>query len=92
MIVEWIVGLFTSIGEWIVSLFPPPPDGFTDVVAQLDDRVNSVMVQGAGLGPWLDWVFALTVVGIVVAIWLVGIIVRLIRWVISFVPTMSGGT
>lgn len=92
MIVEWLMTLSANIAEWLLSLFPPAPDGIADVVSQLDDRVNSVMVQAAGLGPWLDWVYALVVVGIVTSIWVVGIVVRLIRWVISFIPTMSGGT
>lgn len=92
MIVEWFVGLFVGVGEWILGLFPIAPPDMADVVAQFDDRVNQVMGQAAGLGPWLDWVYALLVVGVVVSIWLVGILIRLIRWLLSLVPTMSGGT
>lgn len=88
MIVEWIASVGSSIAAFIAGLFPAwsPPDWLTGFGSQ----VQSVLVPAAGLGVWLPFALAGTVVASVVATWVVCFGIKLILRVGSHVPVFGG--
>ena len=89
MITEWIMNLGIGIAEWFISLFgtEPPPEWISSITTWLGQLMGSV----SGLGAWLPWGIAITVAGVVLALWLAGFVIKGLRWVLGLIPTMGGG-
>lgn len=83
MIVEWFLDLVNTVGAWLISLFPvwTPPEFFV----QLDTKVNAFFAGFEGLGVWADWAYLGIVVGSVLAVWLLGLTIKLFRAAASYV-------
>ena len=92
MILEWIAEVGAGLMLWFISLFPTADPSLGDFLVTFDNRVNEVLGLTSGMGAWLDFGFALTVASLVIGVWLIALAIRGIRWIISFIPTMSGGT
>lgn len=88
MIVEWIVGLATTVWAWFGSLWPDwTPPAF---LVGVDNQVNDLLANSAGLGSWVDWPFVLACVGAVLAVWLITLIVKIALRVASYIPFFGG--
>lgn len=89
MIPEWFMGLGVGIAEWFLSLFGTgePPE----FLSQLSTWLGGLISAASGFGAWVPWAFALTVATIVVSLWLLGFVVKGVRWLIGLIPTMGGG-
>lgn len=88
MIVEWLLGLASTITQWFWSLWPDwtAPAFLTDVSSQ----INGVLSNLAGVGAWVDWPYVLAVVAAVLIAWGLGFGVKVIRAVASYLPFIGG--
>lgn len=88
MIVEWIVKAALTIVQWLVSLFPSweVPGWLTG----FDVQVNNITAQIGGMGSWVDWVFILSVVGTVLAVYGIIFGIQMIRTGAAHVPFFGG--
>ena len=89
MITEWIMSIGVSIAEWFISLFGTgePPEWLSTITTWLGTLMASVV----GLGAWVPWGLLITVSTGVFAVWLIGFLVKGVRWLIGLIPTMGGG-
>lgn len=91
MIAEWFLGLMESLSTWFLNLFPENPE-LENFAADAVGVVQSALDSASGLGAWLDWVYALVVAGLIASIWLIGLIIKVLRWLVGLIPTMGGGS
>lgn len=88
MITEWVVNIGIAIAEWWVSLIPD-----WDVPAELislDDTVNGFFDQWSGLGVWAPWALLGICAGIAIGTWVLGVTVKAIRAIASYIPFFGG--
>jgi len=89
VIVEWIMGLGSGISGWIASLFPTdfevPP-----FLANLDTMINDLLEGLTGIGAWVDWVFIIATVSVVIGVWLLAFGVKIIRAIVAHAPFVGG--
>jgi hypothetical protein len=90
VLTQWFLDLAAGFYGWALSLLPsgPPPAWIVGFRARLGDVLDGL----DGMGSWLDWSFALTVVLAVVGAWAVVLVVRAVRWLVGWIPTMGGGS
>ena len=87
MIVQWGIGIVSGIVAWVVGLFPTiaPPSWLTDA--------NSSLATAAGyvgsMGTWVPVPLVITVAGAVLACWVVGFGIKVVRILLSFL--LAGG-
>lgn len=88
MIVEWLVGLAASMGGWVGSLFPDwtPPAW----LSQVSSQVNGLIANLNGVGAWADWAYILVVVSTVLSVWVVALLVKTARALVSYLPFFGG--
>jgi len=91
MISEWFLGLLDTVGVWFFSLFPADA-AITSFVSDASSVIQDAIDAANGLGAWLDWGYALLVSSIVASVWLIGLVIKVARWLLGLVPTMGGGT
>lgn len=89
MVIEWLYSLLDGMAQWFLQQFPADPQ----VISFIRDAAG--VIQGAltnaqGLGAWVDWAYLILVFGIVTGVWLIGILIKVIRWLIGLIPTMGG--
>ncbi|GAA2084158.1 hypothetical protein GCM10009840_21060 [Pseudolysinimonas kribbensis] len=88
MIVQWLIDVATGFAAWFASLFPvwEPPEW----LVHLDDQVNPVLDNLAGVGAWVDWTFILAVVSAVLLCWGITLSIKVLRAVASYLPFIGG--
>lgn len=88
MISEWFLDTSASFTEWLADLFGEwtPPEFMSDPQGVL----GSLLAMFVGLGGWVDW----TVLGVcltaVIAAFVVGFTIKLVRAVVAHVPLFGG--
>lgn len=88
MIVEWLVGLATSVAGWIADLFgewTPPPE-LTGMV----DGVRDFLAGMVGLGVWINWPVLAGCVAVAVTAWSSVLVIKLARAVAAHIPLFGG--
>ena len=89
MITEWFVSLGTGTVGWFLSLFgTADPPAFITAVGTF---IAGILESAAGLGAWIPWALVLTIAGVNLALWGIGLTVRVVRWLVGLIPTMGGG-
>lgn len=89
MIVEWIFAVFVSFLGFVVGLLPS-----IAVPGWVDDSSGhfaTVWAAGAGLGAWIPWTLAASVVAAILSCVVIGLAIKVIRIVASFL-TVGGGS
>ena len=88
MITEWLIAVGTGIASWFVSILPnfDVPTWFADLGLNINKFFNSA----SGLGPFVDWNFLAIIATVPIGLWCLGIVFRLVRWVLSHVPLFGG--
>lgn len=89
MIGEGLINAFTAFVKFVLGLFPDgaPPAWMSQGTAAL----STVWSYAAGLGAWVPWSFAGTVIGAIVASVGIGFAIKIVRIVASFF-TAGGGS
>ena len=89
MITQFFMGIGQSVADWFLGLFGTgePPAWLSEV----GGFVASLLASVSGLGAWVPWAFAITVAGVVSAVWLSGFLLKAVRWLVGLIPTMGGG-
>lgn len=87
MITTWLMDFASSLITFGIGLFPTagPPSWFGDA----NGYIQQVLGYGSGLGAWIPWGYAGTVVAAVLSFWLVGFGIKVLRIVLSFF--LAGG-
>jgi hypothetical protein len=87
VITDALLGLVTGVGGWVLSLFKI---GRIEFLAGFDANLQKVLDLLSGLGVWVDWTVLLATVGVVLAVWTGGLIIKLVLRLISHVPEFGG--
>lgn len=90
MIPDLFIDLGVAVGTWFLGLFPSDFEA-PEWISGLAGLVNEVFANAVGMGAWVPWPFVLLVVGSIVTVWLIGLFVKFVRWLIGIIPTMGGG-
>lgn len=88
MIVEWLTGLAAGLWEFIGGLLPDwelPPE-----LADPNGFVGQIFALGQGLAPFIDWGFVGLIGAIPLAVWVIGLLWRAGRMVMSHIPFFGG--
>jgi len=88
VIAEWFFALVAGIWDVMGAIFPD-----WDVPAELTDPgggIETMVNAGAGAGVWVNWPFVITVALIPPAVWVIGILWKLFRTLISHIPGFGG--
>ena len=87
MITEWLMSIGIEIGNWGLDLFgnDEPPE----FVSEAAPYLQSVLDGANGLGVWIPWALLISVASVIFGIWVIGFIARFVKWVASWIPTMS---
>lgn len=89
MIVEGIVKVAVAFFKFVLGLFPTRnPPQWTESLAS---SLQTVWDAGAGLGAWIPWGNVAAVVQAVIACMITGLLIRLVRIVLSLF-TGGGGS
>lgn len=88
MIIEWLMGVASGLWSWIGSLLPdwqlPPelmdPNGF----------IGGIFALGQGMSPFINWGFVALVGAIPLAVWVIGLLWKAARMVLSHFPLFGG--
>jgi hypothetical protein len=91
VLAEWFMGLMESLGVWFLELMPADAE-LEDFAASASGVIQDALDAADGMGAWLDWAYALFVAGLIAAVWLVGLVIKVVRWIVGLIPTMGGGT
>jgi hypothetical protein len=88
LILELLLDIAVGIARWGLAFLgtDEPPEWLTTV----GTFINSQIQGFAGLGAWVPWDFAILVAGANLTLWLVFLLVKAIRWVVGWIPTMGG--
>jgi len=88
VIVEWLAEIGANLGLWVISWF----DGIEipDWFGMFAELLAQVLASAAGMGAWVPWGLLFSVVGAVFTLWGIIILVKAVRWVVGWVPTMGG--
>lgn len=89
MIVETWMGIIAWATGWIpdaAAELPPPPE----ILGSAPEYVSYIMGYASTLGAWFPFDLLQPAVAAGVAIWLFGLIIRIVRIVLSFL-TLGGG-
>lgn len=90
MIIEWLYSLVPGLEDWFLGLFGPAD--IPDWLGNVSDFLASMINSAAGLGAWVPWAFVIGVSGTLLGVWLIGLLIRVVRWLIGLIPTMGGGS
>lgn len=80
--------LAAGVSDWVASLLPT--DDAPAWLNAADDTVNVVFGNLNGVGVWVDWVYILIVVGVVLSVWSIGLLIKLARAVAAHIPLFGG--
>jgi len=89
MLWEWLLGGWTQIQLWLVTLFPSGwtvPDFFT----HFDATINGVIANLNGVGAWIDWPVAIACVTATILVWGIAATIKLVRAIASYLPVFGG--
>lgn len=88
MIVEWFMGVGVAIVEWMTGIFPvwEPPEQLLNA----DQMLNDLFASLDGFGPWVDWQYVGIVAGIPIAVWSIGLLIKLARAALAHLPWIGG--
>lgn len=91
MIWEWLVGFVADAAEWLgaqlAALVPPVPDWLAGVGAQIAVVVD---VVAAG-GMWFPVELLAPILIAIVAAWVAGVSIKIVRIIASFLTLGGGG-
>lgn len=90
MITDFFITVGTGFMGWILDMFPADFE-VPDWLVGFATMVNEIFANAVGLGAWVPWPFVLLVVGSIVAVWVVGLVIKFARWLLGLIPTMGGG-
>lgn len=88
MIWEWLMNWIADVAEWVHSQYVIM--GVPDWVFSGISFVASAMAYVSHLGNWIPFEFGSIVMVAVIAAWCLGVAIKLVRVVASFV-TLGGG-
>jgi len=88
MITEWFLTLASGFMDWFWSLF----DGIEipPWVAGLDDQINGILANVGGLAVWFPWALAIGIAAVTGGTYLVCMVLKYGRAVLSYVPFFGG--
>lgn len=88
MITEWLITLGSTAASWFVTLLPTfdVPSWFAD----LGLNINKFFTSASGLAPFVDWAFLALIASVPIGLWSLGLMFRLVRWILSHVPFFGG--
>lgn len=88
MVIYALMKTFFGLVNGITALMPqgPAPDFMSNIAPQL----HSVFLGAAGLGAWIPWALALSILGVIFSTWLVLTGISAIRYLLGWIPTMGG--
>jgi len=88
MITEWLINVGATVATWFLSLIPSwqIPDFFTT----LDSQINSLFAGASGFSVWVPWTVVVTAIGISLGSWVIGLSVKAIRAIASYLPFIGG--
>lgn len=89
MIVEWLLTIAANVFEWMFSGLQPyePPDWVTGVAG----AAGQVFSMAGSMGVWFPAPLVLTILGALLAVWLVSFSIKVIRMAASLF-TGGGGS
>jgi len=88
VIIEWLMGVATGLWEFIGSLLPDwelPPE-----LADPNGFLGQVFALGQGLEPFINWSLVGMLGAIPLAVWVIGILWRATRMLLSHIPLFGG--
>lgn len=88
MIVEWLMGVAVGFVQWLAGLFPVLE--LPDELVHLDDSFNSIFALGEGLGAFIPWGLVGLIAGIPLAVWVGGLLIKVVRVLVSHLPFIGG--
>lgn len=88
MIIEWLMGVAAGLWDFIGGLLPDweLPAALTDP----NGLLGGIFALGQGLSPFINWQFVGTVGAIPLVVWVIGLLWRGARMVISHFPLFGG--
>lgn len=88
MILEWLVKVAVGLWQWIADLFPDwdAPVELTDA----DGMIGQIFALGTGLEPWVNWSLIGVLGAIPLAVWVIGMTVKMVRVLLAHVPFIGG--
>lgn len=89
MIVEWFMQMSGGFLDWLATLFPPVE--LPEWVEHPFDGVDAIVGVVVGAGTWVDFVVLGGVALAVLAVYVVGVGIRLVRAIIAHIPAIGGG-
>lgn len=89
MVTEALLDVIRSVVSTVLGSLPQIE--VPDWLATASDGASQVAAMGAGLGAWIPAPLIMTVVGALLAAWLIGFGIKLARIVASFL-TLGGGS
>lgn len=88
MITQLLLDLGSSVAHWLASLFPPWQ--VPSQVTSLPTMLSGLLASLSGLGGWIDWPVVSAAVSVSVATWVVCLIIKVFRAVLSYLPFVGG--
>ena len=85
-LMDWVANLVEWLGAQLAAMVPPPPGWLLSLPAQ----IQGVTVYVAQAGHWFPVGLLAPVLVVVVACWIAGIAIKVVRIVASF-ATLGGG-
>lgn len=88
MIVEWLLDWTTGVVRFILGFLPD-----WDMPAELSNpggMLETIMVNAAGVGVWLDWRALITLALIPFGVWVIGLVWKGFRTAFSHFPFIGG--
>lgn len=88
MILEWLIKLAVGLWGFLAGLFPDwvaPPE-----LLEADGLINDLFSYGQGLEPFANWSLLAVLGAIPLAVWVIGLMIRAVRLLISHVPFVGG--
>lgn len=88
MIIEWLVKVAVGFWQFLADMFPDwelPPE-----LLDADGMIAQVFSFGQGLEPFVNWPLVGALGLIPLAVWVIGLTVRMVRLLLSHVPFIGG--
>lgn len=90
MITLWFMTVGEHIANFFLGLFPADfevPEWFIGAAGLM----NELFANAVGLGAWVPWQALLLIITFVIGLWSVGLVIKVVRWLVGIIPTMGGG-
>lgn len=88
MITEWFLNWAMDVVRWLIDLLPDweLPAGLADPGGFLE----SILLNAAGMGVWVDWGGIIMLAMIPPTVWLIGLLWKAARTAFSHFPFIGG--